>query len=149
MRQQGDHCRGVISGISMTGIRSTFTGPRRSYFVITGLRADASTGADVFPARSAALVDCDLARWIGVRVFVIHPVCVQRDAADVTWQHGGMGTRGSRTLTRLVAATQGVSLMSRQPAATFRVSAPAWLVYSICLIQISFSNFKIKSFIVW
>lgn len=156
MRQEVDHCWGVVSGVTPGGVQLPFAVPHGLHLLITGLRThNTSTAAEVVPVGScyrSPVVVCHRTGLIGVRVFAVHAVCTDRVTGQqdkTTWRLEGTETYGNvlnlAPLTWSVPTTQGAPPMPRPAVATFRVPARRWLVYSICLIHISFSNSKIHT----
>lgn len=81
VRQDVDHCRGVVSGVPSGGVQLPFAVSHRLHLFITRLRTDTSAAAEVFPVGSchrAPVVVCHWTGLIRVRVLTVHPVCTDR-----------------------------------------------------------------------
>lgn len=149
-------CWKIVSGVTSGGVQFPLALSSGLHLFITRLWTDTSAAAKVFPMGAPAVVhNCTGLIW--VRALTVHPVfdsrfteqkgkeIMKRNLIETYRNVLTSVSPAPHSLTWSVSPPQGASPMPRPAVATFRVSARGWLVYSICLIHISFSNSEIHT----
>lgn len=133
VRQEVDHCWGVVSGVTPRGVQLPLAVSHGLHLLITRLRTDASAAAEIFPMGSchrAPVVVCHRTGLIGVRVFTVHAVCTDR----VTGQPGydNMEIRQNRSIWKFIMSCFLTHLVGFDDAGSFSDAYGGTQIQSPC-----------------